>query len=232
MPWELNEIICAKLILQHTWYAHNRCDVSIMMLVIAMYLCLNKHYDINLNSFLFFNLNIYLFIYFNWRLITLQYCSGFCHTLTWISHGCTCVLHPEPSSRLPPHPIPQGHPSAPALSTLSHASNLDWRSVSHMIIFMFQCHSLKSSHLRLLPQSPKDCSIPLCFFCCLTYRFIVTIFLNSIYMHYYTVLVFFFLIYFTLYNRLQFHYSLRKKEEQEKKVQPSALHGRCCVHMY
>ena len=26
---------------------------------------------------------------FNWRLITLQYFSGFCHTLTWISHGCT-----------------------------------------------------------------------------------------------------------------------------------------------
>ena len=106
--------------------------------------------------------------------------------------------HPEPPSHLPSLPIPQGHPSAPALSTLSHASNLDWRSVSHMIIFMFQCHSLKSSHLRLLPQSPKDCSIPLCFFCCLTYRFIVTIFLNSIYMHYYTVLVFFFLSFFHL----------------------------------
>ena len=30
-------------------------------------------------------------IYFNWRLITLQYCGGFCHILTWISHGCTCV---------------------------------------------------------------------------------------------------------------------------------------------
>jgi len=27
------------------------------------------------------------FIYFSWRLITLQYCSGFCHTLIWISHG-------------------------------------------------------------------------------------------------------------------------------------------------
>ena len=27
-----------------------------------------------------------------------------------------------------PHPIPLGHPSAPALSTLSHALNLDWRS--------------------------------------------------------------------------------------------------------
>ena len=42
------------------------------------------------------------------------------------------------SPHLPPHPIPQGHPSAPALSTLSHASNLDWWSVSHMIIYMFQ----------------------------------------------------------------------------------------------
>ena len=34
-----------------------------------------------------------------------------------------------------------------------------------------------------LPQSPKDCSIHLCLFCCLTYRVIITIFLNSIYMH-------------------------------------------------
>ena len=97
------------------------------------------------------------FSYFNWRLITLQYGSGFCHTLTWISHWCTCVPNPEPTSHLPPHPIPQGHPSAPALSTLSHASNLDWLSVSHMIIYMFQCYSFKSSCSRLLPQSPKVC---------------------------------------------------------------------------
>ena len=32
------------------------------------------------------------------------------------------------------------------------------------------------------PQSPKDCSIHLYLFCCLTYRVIITIFLNSIYM--------------------------------------------------
>ena len=37
------------------------------------------------------------FIFISWRLITLQYCSGFCHTLTWISHGFTCVPHPDPS---------------------------------------------------------------------------------------------------------------------------------------
>ena len=27
------------------------------------------------------------FIFISWRLITSQYFSGFCHTLTWISHG-------------------------------------------------------------------------------------------------------------------------------------------------
>ena len=125
---------------------------------------------------------IYLFIYFNWRLITLQYCSGFCHTLTWISHGFTCVPHPEPRSHLPPHPIPLGHPSAPALRTLSHAINLGWWSISHMIVYMFQCYSPRSSHPHLLPQSPKDCDIHLFLFCCLAYGVIVTIFLHSIYM--------------------------------------------------
>ena len=111
------------------------------------------------------------------------------------------ILNPH----LPPHPIPQDCPSAPALSTLSHASNLDWQSISHMITYMFHCCSLKSSHPCLLPQSPKICSLYLCLFCCLTYRVIITIFLSSIYMCYYTVLVFFFLTYFTLYHRLQFH---------------------------
>ena len=64
---------------------------------------------------LFFFLPAVFFI--SWRLITLQYCSGFYHTLTWISHGFTCVPHSEPPSHLPPHPIPLGHLSAPALST-------------------------------------------------------------------------------------------------------------------
>ena len=41
------------------------------------------------------------------------YCSGFCHTLKWNSHGFTCVPHPDPRSHLPLHPIPPGLPSAP-----------------------------------------------------------------------------------------------------------------------
>ena len=65
-------------------------------------------------EFSFFFLPI---IFISWRLITLQHCSGFCHTSTWISHGFTCVPHPDPPSRLPPHPIPLGLPSAPAPST-------------------------------------------------------------------------------------------------------------------
>ena len=101
-------------------------------------------------------------IYFTWRLITLQYCGGFCPTFTWISHACTCVPHPEPPAHFPPHAIPQGHPNAPALSTQSHALNLDWRSISHMVIYMFQCYCLKSSHPHLLPQSPKVYSLHLC----------------------------------------------------------------------
>ena len=57
------------------------------------------------------------FIFISGRLITLQYCSGFCHTLTWISHGFTCIPHPDPPSHLSLYPIPLGLPSVPAPST-------------------------------------------------------------------------------------------------------------------
>ena len=55
-------------------------------------------------SFFFF----FSFIFISLRLINLQYCSGFGHTLTWISHGLTCVPHPDPPSHLPPQPNPLG----------------------------------------------------------------------------------------------------------------------------
>ena len=68
--------------------------------------------DLKWNFFLI----IYLFIYY----FTILY--WFCHTLTWICHGCIRVPNPEPPSHLLPHTIPLGHPSAPAPSILCRGS--------------------------------------------------------------------------------------------------------------
>ena len=114
---------------------------------------------------------------------TLQYCIGFAIHQHEFSTGVHVFPILTPSPHLPHHTIPLGHPSAPAPTIPYHALNLDGWFISHMILYMFQCHSPISSHPRPLSQSPKDCSIHLCLFCCLTYRVIITIFLNSIYMH-------------------------------------------------
>ena len=53
--------------------------------------------------FLFFLIFIFTLFYF-----TILY--WFCHTLTWIHHGCTCVPKHESPSHLPPHNISLGHP--------------------------------------------------------------------------------------------------------------------------
>ena len=133
---------------------------------------------LHINFILFFTLKFilfYLFIYLLYNTVLVL------DKLTWICNGCTWVPNPGPASHHPPHIISLGHPSAPAPSILYPASNLDWQFISYLILYMFQCHSPKSSHPLPLPQSPKDCSIHLCLFWCLTYRVIVTIFLNSIY---------------------------------------------------
>ena len=118
-------------------------------------------------------------------------------------HMCLSILT---TPHLPPHPNPLGCPRAPALSTLLHALTLHQSSTLHQVIYMFQCYQVTSSHPCLLPRSPKVCSLHLCLFCCLTYRVIVTVFLNFIYTRVilYCIGVFF-LAYFTLYNRFQFH---------------------------
>ena len=73
-------------------------------------------------------------------------------------------------------PLPPPSPSHPSGSSqctspehLSHASNLGWRFVSPLIVYLFQWYSLKTSHPRLHPQSPKVCYVHLCLFFCFAY---------------------------------------------------------------
>ena len=56
------------------------------------------------------------------------------------------ILNPP---HLPPHPVPFCCPRPPAFDALFHALNLHWSSVLHMVTYMFQCYTLKSSHLAL-----------------------------------------------------------------------------------
>ena len=120
------------------------------------------------------------------------------------ARGAHVAPHPEHLNHLPPHPMALWVFPEHWFCALLHASNLDWSSISHMTIYMFQCYSLKPAHLHLLSQSPKVCSLYLCLFCCLAYRVVISIFLHSMY---------YVLIYcigvslsdFTVYNRLQFH---------------------------
>ena len=64
-------------------------------------------------------------------------------------HESAMVAHvspqPEAHSHLPPQPIPLDYPRPPALGALLHALNLHWSFILHIVIYMFQCSSLKSS---------------------------------------------------------------------------------------
>ena len=121
-------------------------------------------------------------IYFNWRIITLQYCDGFCHTAAWNGHKHT---------RDPPSWTPLPLPSPPGPSGLSQTIGCPASCIKlalaiylHMIMYMFQCYSLKSSQPHLLPLSPKVYSLHLCLLCCPACRIIGTIFLNDISIHF------------------------------------------------
>ena len=75
-----------------------------------------------LGPFFFF----FPFVFISWRLITLQYCSGFCHTLTWISHGFTCV---------PLGPFrPQLHPALLAAMSRSNFWHINHRAWTWLVL--------------------------------------------------------------------------------------------------
>ena len=51
---------------------------------------------IGMHDFSSFLSLFFSFIFISWRLSTVQYCSGFCHILTWISHGLAHFLKGSP----------------------------------------------------------------------------------------------------------------------------------------
>ena len=70
-------------------------------------------------------IKIFLYVYYYYY-FTLQYCIGFAIHQHASATGVHVFPNLNPSSHLPPHTIPLGHPSAPAPSFLYPASNLDW----------------------------------------------------------------------------------------------------------
>ena len=119
-------------------------------------ICPRVHFIVHKST----NIYIYLLnlLMFNWRTIALQYCDGFCHISTWISHRYVyvlyvCPLRLERPSHLPPHPTPLDCHRAPDLSSLSHTANFHWLSsltygnVS-VLILLSVCSPVPSPHVH------------------------------------------------------------------------------------
>ena len=117
-----------------------------------------------------------LLIYFNWRLITLQYCDDFCHMLTWISYGSTCVLPsqtPIPSLWV----IPVHRLWVPCFMHQTWTGQLFHDGNIHVSMLVSQ----------IIPPLPSPKESKSLFFISVSLlpsctQVIVTIFLNSIYM--------------------------------------------------
>jgi len=133
----------------HFWLS---CTVSITEVVVFLYMKRDEFWEFILlldvlgKYFILFFLFCFIFKLYNIVLvlpnIEMNPPQVYLRSPSW-------TLHPPPSP-----PLPLGRPSAPAPSIQYCASNLDWRLVSYMILYMFQCYSPKSPHPLPLPQSP------------------------------------------------------------------------------
>ena len=136
--------------------------------------------------FLFFYLFcFYFYLFFNFILFfnfKILYC--FC----MYQHESATGIHVFPILNPPPSSLPVSSlwvvpVHQPQASSIVHRT---WTGGSFHI--WYTCfNAILPNHPTLslsqrVQKSPKDCSIHQCLFCCLVYRVIVTIFLNSIYM--------------------------------------------------
>ena len=140
--------------------------VKAMVFAVVMYGCeswtIKKAEHQRIDAFELWCWRRLFFLIFIFTLFCFTILYWFCHTLTWIHHECTWVLNPEPPSHLPPHIISLDHLRAPAPSILYPVSNINWQFVSYMIVYMFQCHSPKSSYPLPLPESKSPFYTSVC----------------------------------------------------------------------
>ena len=147
---------------------------------------------------------IFFFIYFSWRLITIQYCIDF--AIHW--HESAMGVHVFPILR----PLPPRYPSYPSGSSLCTSPEHPVSCIEPGLVIHFTYDNLHDSmpFSHINPPSPSPTESKRLFYTS------VSLLLSHIQgyhchlskFHIYAlvyVLVFFFLAYFTLYNRLQFH---------------------------
>ena len=127
------------------------------------------------NWFFIFKIFIYLFIFLLYNIVSV---------LPYINMHLPRVYTRSPFWT----PLPPPYLSHPSGSSQCTSPKLPVSCIEPGLVirFLWYCTCfnaiLPNHHPLHLPQSPKDCSIHLCLFCCLAYRVVVTIFLNSIYM--------------------------------------------------
>ena len=99
--------------------------------------------------YVIFNFLIFIFTLFYFTML-----YWFCHTLTWIRHGCTWVLNPEPPSHLRPHIISLDHPSgsSPCTSPKHPISCIEPRLAIH---FLHDSIHISMPFSQIIPPSPS-----------------------------------------------------------------------------
>ena len=94
-------------------------------------------------------IKIFLYVYYYYY-FTLQYCIGFAIHQHASATGVHVFPNLNPSSHLPPHTIPLGHPSAPAPSFLYPASK-----PGLVIRFLYDIIHVSMPLSQIIPPSPS-----------------------------------------------------------------------------